>query len=100
MAKLNKSKAKEAKRERYIQHTQPRYVYQHIKAYYNTRKLNPEDIDTRYLIVHELAKYKCEGTIQFLTKLVRCEKNLPLQHYAWLKLNELGVTGVHKGRRK
>lgn len=100
LAKLNKSKAKETKRERYIQHTQPRYVSQHIKAYYNTRKLKPEDIDTRYLIVHELAKYKCEGTIQFLTKLVRCEKNLPLQHYAWLKLNELGVTGVHKGRRK
>ena len=100
LAKLNKSKAKDAKRERYIQHTQPRYVSQHIKAYYNTRKLYPEDIDTRYLIVHELAKYKCEGTIQFLTKLVRCEKNLPLQHYAWLKLNELGVTGVHKGRRK
>lgn len=100
LAKLNKRRAKEAKRERYIQHTQPRYVSQHIKAYYNTRKLNPEDIDTRYLIVHELAKYKCEGTIQFLTMLVRCEKNLPLQHYAWMKLNELGVTGVHKGRRK
>lgn len=100
LANLNKRKAKETKRERYIQHTQPRYVSQHIKAYYNTRKLNPEDIDTRYLIVHELAKYKCEGTIQFLTKLVRCEMNLPLQHYAWLKLNELGVTGVHKGRRK
>lgn len=100
LTKLNKRKAKEAKRERYIQHTQPHYVSQHIKTYYNTRKLNPEDIDTRYLIVHELAKYKSEGTIQFLTKLVRCEKNLPLQHYAWLKLNELGVTCVHKGRMK
>lgn len=100
LVKLNSRKAKDAKRERYIQHTQPRYVSQHINAYYNTRKLHPEDIDTRYLIVHELAKYKCEGTIQFLTNLVRCEKNLPLQHYAWLKLNELGVTGVHKGRRK
>ncbi|OYP64145.1 hypothetical protein [Prevotella sp. P3-122] len=100
LSKLRSREQSEAKRERYKQHTQPRYVYQHIKAYYNTRKLNPEDIDTRYLIVHELAKYKCEGTIQFLTKLVRCEKNLPLQHYAWLKLNELGVTGVHKGRRK
>lgn len=100
LAKLNKSKAKETKRERYIQHTQPRYVSQHIKVYYNTRKLNPEDIDTRYIIVHELAKYKCEGTIQFLTMLVRCEKNLPLQHYALQTLNNFGVTGVHKGRRK
>lgn len=49
LAKLNKRKAKDAKRERYIQHTQPRYVSQHIKAYYSTRKLHPEDIDTRYL---------------------------------------------------
>ena len=78
LAKLNSRKAKDAKRERYIQHTQPRYVSQHIKAYYSTLKLHPEDIDTRYLIVHELAKYKCDDTIQFLTRLVRCEKNLPL----------------------
>lgn len=100
LAKLNSRNAKDSKRERYIQHTQPRYVAQHIKAYYYTRKLHPEDIDTRYLIVHELAKYKCDDTIEFLTVLVRCEKNLPLQHYAWQKLNEFGVTGVHKGRRK
>ena len=100
LAKLNKRRAKEAKRERYIQHTKPRYVSQHKKAYYDIRKLHPEDFDTRYLIVHELAKYKCDDTIRFLTELVRCEKNLPLQHYAWQKLNEFGVTGVHKGRRK
>ncbi|MGN1218609.1 MAG: hypothetical protein ACI4TD_11660, partial [Phocaeicola sp.] len=100
LTKHNRREAKDTKRERYIQHTQPLYVAQHIKAYYNTRKLHPEDIDTRYLIVHELAKYKCDDTIKFLTGLVRCEKNLPLQHYAWQKLNDLGVTGVHKGRRK
>lgn len=100
LAKLNSRKVKDAKRERYIQHTQPRYTAQHIKAYYKTRKLHPEDIDTRYLIIHELAKYKSDDTIKFLKGLVRCEKNLPLQHYAWQKLNELGVTGVHKGRRK
>lgn len=100
LAKLNSREAKDTERERYIQHTQPLYVVQHIKAYYNTRRMYPEDIDTRYLIVHELAKYKCDDTIKFLIGLVRCEKNLPLQHYAWQKLNELGVTGVHKGRRK
>ena len=100
LAKLNICKAKDAKRERYIQHTQPSYVSQHMEAYYNSRRLHFEDIDTRYLIVHELSKYKCDGTIQFLTRLVRCEKNLPLQHYAWLTLNDFGVTGVHKGRRK
>lgn len=100
LAKLNSRNAKDLKRERYIQHTQPFYVDQHINAYYNTRKLYPEDIDTRYLIVHELAKNKCEDTINFLKKLVRCEKNLPFQHYAWQELNDFGVIGVHKGRRK
>lgn len=100
LSKLNSRIAKDSKRERYIQHTQPLYVAQHIKAYYNTRRLHPEDIDTRYLIVHELAKYKCDDTISFLIKLVRCEKNRPLQHYAWQKLNDFGVIGVHKGYRK
>lgn len=100
LAKLNSRETKDSKRERYIQHTQPGYVGLHIKAYYSLRKQHPEDIDARYLIVHELAKYKCDDTIRFLTCLVRCEKNLSLQHFAWEKLNELGVTGVHKGRRK
>lgn len=37
LAKLNSRKEKDAKRERYIQHTQSRYVSQHIKVYYNTQ---------------------------------------------------------------
>lgn len=87
-------------RERYKQYVKPSYVHQHVQAYYQTRKRQPMDIDSRYLIVHELAKYKCEETIRFLKSLVQCEKNMPLQHYAWKCLNGLGVTGVHKGRRK
>lgn len=100
LAKSRRREQKDALREIYKQHVQPDYVAQHIKAYFHSRKIQPEEIDTRYLIIHELTKYKCRGTIKFLTMLVRCEKNLPLQHYAWCKLNELGVTGVHKGRRK
>lgn len=36
LAKLNSRTAKDSKRERYIQHTQPPYVDQHINAYYIT----------------------------------------------------------------
>lgn len=97
--KLRRRKSKEARRERLIQHTTPSYVTQHTEAYFNTRMHYPKDIDARYLIVHELAKYKCDDTIRFLCFLVRCEKNIPLRDYAWDKLNELGITGVHKGRR-
>lgn len=99
LVKLNTREAKDSNREQYIQHTQPHYVSQHIEAYYCIRRSHPEDIDSQYIIVHELAKYKCDDTIKFLTTLVKCEKNLPLQHFAWQKLNELGVTGIHKGRR-
>lgn len=69
LAKLNSREAKKSKRERYIQHTQPLYVTQHIKAYYQTRKSHPEDIDTRYLIVHELAKFKYNAPVKHLIKL-------------------------------
>lgn len=97
--KLNKSIVKERTRERLTQHVPPSYAQSHISIYYEWRKHHVDDIDTRYLIIHELAKYKCEDTIRFLTGLVRCEKNLSLQHYAWECLNTLGITGVHKGRR-
>ena len=99
-SKLKTTKAKTAIRERYKQHVAPSYVTAHTKLYYHWRKRYPEDIDTRYLVIHELAKYKCKETIRFLESLVRCEKNKPLQHYAWECLNSLGVTGVHKGRRQ
>ena len=98
-AKLEKRRGKTQHRERYKQHVKPTYATSHIRAYYQTRKHAPQDIDSRYLIIHELAKFKCEDTITFLKRLVRCEKNIHLQHYAWKCLNSLGVTGVHKGRR-
>lgn len=97
---LSKRLGKERQRERYKQHVQPSYARQHIQTYYEMRKRCPADIDTRYLIIHELAKYKCDETIRFLRSLVQCEKNVPLQHYAWECLNSMGITGTHKGRRK
>lgn len=99
LAKLKKRIDKKQKWEIYKQHVVPSYVTSHTKAYYQSRKQNPQDIDSLYLIVHELSKYKCEETIRFLKTLVRCEKNIHIQHYAWECLNSLGVTGVHKGRR-
>lgn len=96
---LHATNIKTELRERYKQIVEPSYVRQHKLAYFTHRKKYPQDIDTRYLIIHELAKYKCDATISFLESLVRCEKNLPLQHYAWECLNSLGVYGVHKGRR-
>ncbi len=100
LQKLDRRVGKQRLRERYKQYVKPSYVHQHVQTYYQTRKRQPADIDSRYLIVHELAKYKCEETIRFLMSLVRCEKNMPLQHYAWGCLNDLSVTGVHKGRRQ
>lgn len=99
LTKLKKKSDKKQQRERYKQHVEPSYVASHTKAYYQSRKQNPLDVDSRYLIVHELSKYKCDETIRFLETLVRCEKNIHLQHYAWECLNNLGVTRVHKGRR-
>lgn len=100
ISKYSKSQGKKVIRERYLQHISPGYIGSLIAEYYSIRKRNTLDIDTRYLIVHELAKYKCDETIRFLEQLVRCEKNRPLQHYAWECLNQFGVRGVHKGRRQ
>lgn len=99
LKKTSRRNKKIEKRERYKQKVTPSYVGLHKIAYYHLRKLHTDDIDSRYLVVHEMAKYKCDETISFLEQLVRCEKNLPLQHYAWECLNSFGITGIHKGRR-
>lgn len=55
LAKLEKRRGKTQQRERYKQHVKPTYAESHIRAYYQTRKHAPQDIDSRYLIIHELA---------------------------------------------
>ena len=72
-------------------------VHEFIKEYFNSRKKDNLDIDSRYLIIRECAKFKCRKTILFLQKINACEKNEELQLMAY---NYLCRFGLHPRLRK
>lgn len=102
--KANKLQQLESEQIRKFQKVAPKYVDNLIKLYFNQRKENALDIDTRYLIILECAKFKCKKTIVFLQKINACEKNNELRMLAYEYLVRFGInprlTRKRKGKKK
>lgn len=102
--KVKRIQQKEAERIRKFQKVAPKYVNNLIKLYFNQRKESALDIDTRYLIILECAKFKCKKTIVFLQKINACEKNDELRLLAYDYLVRFGLnprlTRKRKGKKK
>ena len=102
--KASKIKQIEAERHRKFQTITPRYVNNLIKLYFYQRKQQSLDVDTRYLIILECAKFKCKETIIFLQRINACEKNDELRMLAYNYLVRFGLnprlTRKRKGRKK
>ena len=103
-SKANKIQQLEAERIRKFQKVAPKYIDNLIKLYFNQRKENALDIDTRYLIILECAKFKCKKTIVFLQKINACEKNNELRMLAYEYLVRFGInprlTRNRRGKKK
>lgn len=102
--KVKRIQQKEAERIRKFQKVAPKYVNNLIKLYFNQRKESALDIDTRYLIILECAKFKYKKTIVFLQKINACEKNDELRLLAYDYLVRFGLnprlTRKRKGKKK
>ncbi|WP_206225169.1 hypothetical protein [Parabacteroides sp. ZJ-118] len=102
--KAHKIREIDAKRIRQFQEVTPDYVNNLIKEYFNIRRKNTLDVNSRYLIILECAKFKCEEIISFLEKINACEKNDELRQLAYRILCSFGLTPKlsHKrnGRKK
>lgn len=102
--KANRIQQIETECIRKFQKVAPKYVNNLIKLYFNQRKENALDVDTRYLIILECAKFKCRKTITFLQKINACEKNDQLRMLAYNYLIRFGLnprlTRQRKGRKK
>lgn len=102
--KTNRIQHKEAERIRKFQKVAPQYVDNLIKLYFDQRKEKALDVDTRYLIILESAKFKCGKTITFLQKINACEKNDELRMLAYNYLIRFGLnprlTRKRKDRKK
>ncbi len=99
-SKASKISGLEANRNRKFQNATPDYVSNLIKDYFNTRQKDTLDINSRYLIILECAKFKCEDTISFLEKINACEKNDELRQLAYSFLCRFGLTPKLSRKRK
>lgn len=102
-----KAEAYHEKKENYLKHAQmvcPRYVDTLISQYFGIRKVDALDINTRYLILLEIAQFYCEKSIVFLSKINASDKNIEMRHLAFDLLQQMGrhpwLARNRKGRKK
>lgn len=103
-----KRKERLAKLEANLKYTQkvtPSYSNYYIRTYFRCKRTNPIDVDTRYAVLVEAAKYKSSITINFLHKVNTSERNYHLRYFAFQALQKFGVKEVRlrknrKGKKK
>lgn len=102
--KIEERAKKEAENTKYIQEVCPPYVKALIQDYYQQRKLNTLDVNSRYLIILEAAQFKSTETVRFLHQINACDKNTDLRLLAFHKLQQLGenprLARQRKGKKR
>lgn len=88
--KIAKRKRKEAVFMMHAQNVTPKYINRLIGLYFKTRKENTLDVNSRYLLLLEIAQYKCNASIIFLHKINACDKNNEMRYFAFNLLQQMG----------
>ena len=78
----------------FIQEVTPPYVKNLIVTYYDERKKDALNINTRYLIIREAGKFKSKETIRFLKRVQSGEKNEQLRMAAYKVLLQMHAPHV------
>ena len=86
------------------QDIEPKYIKKLINLYFSTRKTNTLDVNSRYLILLEIAQFKCKESITFLSKINSCDKNNDMRFLAFNLLQQMGehpwLARNRKGRKR
>lgn len=72
------------------QDVEPKYIKKLIDLYFRTRRTNTLDVNSRYLILLEIAQFKCKESITFLSKINSCDKNNDMRLLAFNLLQQIG----------
>ncbi|MDD4968024.1 MAG: toll/interleukin-1 receptor domain-containing protein [Paludibacter sp.] len=103
--RVNKRKQVQKDNLLFVQKTTPEYTNYFIKAYFECKRCNPQDVDRRYAVIKEASLYKSPQTIKFLHKVNASERNYHLRHLAFLTLQKFGIKEVRlrknrKGKKR
>ncbi|MBO6254622.1 MAG: toll/interleukin-1 receptor domain-containing protein, partial [Bacteroidaceae bacterium] len=86
------------------QDVEPKYIKKLIGLYFRTRRTNTLDVNSRYLILLEIAQFKCKESITFLSKINSCDKNNDMRLLAFNLLQQMGehpwLARNRKGRKR
>ena len=86
------------------QEVEPQYIKKLVSLYFVVRKANTLDINSRYLILLEIAQFKCKESIDFLGMINACDKNNDIRHLAFDLLQQMGehpwLARNMKGRKR
>lgn len=88
--KIAERKRKEAAFLMFAQEVKPKYIKKLIDLYFRSRKTNTLDVNSRYLILLEIAQFHCEESITFLSKVNACDKNNDMRLLAFNLLQQMG----------
>lgn len=88
--RIAKRKQKEAVFMMHAQDVTPKYINRLISLFFETRKENSLDVNSRYLLLLEIAQYKCKASITFLHKINACDKNNEMRYLAFDLLQQMG----------
>jgi len=98
---------REKKEEAFINKAQevaPKYIKKLINLYFRVRKTDTLDVNSRYLILLEIAQFKCKESIVFLSKINACDKNNNMRLLAFNLLQQMGenpwLARNRKGRKR
>ena len=105
------SKEKIANRKRkkaaYLQHAQnisPKYINKLRDLYFRTRNKDSLDVNSRYLLLLEIAQFRCKESITFLHQINACDKNNDMRYLAFNLLQQMGervwLARNRKGKRR
>ena len=102
--KIAERKRKEEAFLRLAQDVEPKYIKRLISLYFHVRKANTLDVNSRYLILLEIAQFKCKESVIFLSKINACDKNYDIRHLAFDLLQQMGehpwLARNRKGRKR
>lgn len=88
--KIEKRKRKKEAFLEQAQEVEPKYIKKLTNLYFITRKANSLDVNSRYLILLEIAQFKCKESITVLSKINSCDKNYDMRHLAFNLLQQMG----------
>jgi len=102
--RITERKRKEESFLMLAQDVEPKYIKKLIDLYFKTRRTNTMDVNSRYLILLEIAQFKCKESITFLCKINSCDKNNDMRLLAFNLLQQMGehpwLARNRKGRKR